>query len=176
MEGRTQRRTSQVREASRKMLLHMLAIYAFQLITRLELTIEPQHKVPKPAKEFIFHCSIVQNTRSWRIFFTCSPLFKATWLLWLSFFSSILEHGTISDLKCSNLNRWEKFATCYQNGQITDSATDNVGTRIALTMPISMGKKWWDLIKEEELGHRECNLLLWVFQLFPHSVIKNYLQ
>lgn len=60
MESRTQRRTSQVWEAPRKTLLHMLAIYAFQLITGLELTTEPQHKVPKPAKGIrisLFHCA-----------------------------------------------------------------------------------------------------------------------
>lgn len=48
--------------------------------------LSPSTKSPSQLKEFIFHCSTVQNTRSWRIFFTCSPLFKATWLLWLHSF------------------------------------------------------------------------------------------
>lgn len=74
----------------------------------------PSTKSPSQLKEFIFHCSIVQSTWSWRIFFfACSPLFKATWLLGLHSFLQVwnMELFLISNAPTSIAEKSLQFAT-----------------------------------------------------------------
>lgn len=104
----------------------------------LDSALCPSTKVPEPAKGIhisLIHCAECCGAEGMSPFGHCCLKPHGCSGIIVACSSG---HGNSSDLKFSNLNSWEKFASCYQNGGIIDSATDNVGTKIALTMTISM--------------------------------------
>lgn len=110
---------------------------------RLGLITEPwslSTKVPTPAKGI--HISLVHCAESCGAEEMPSLVYCYLKLCGYSGFILFFLVLTMEIFLISNApkpNSQEKFASCYQNGQIIDSATDNVGRRIAATMTISMG-------------------------------------
>lgn len=107
---------------------------------RLGLITEPwclSTKVPTPAKGIhisLVHCAEYCGAEEMSSLVHC--------YLKLCGYSGFILLFLVLISNAPKPNSLEKFASCYQNGQIIDSATDNVGMRIAATMTISMGTDW----------------------------------